>query len=283
MNAAIIDQRLDTLVPQDEDPLSTAVRYSLLAPGKRLRPLLVLTAVEMLGGDSTKALDPACAIEMVHTYSLIHDDLPCMDDDDLRRGMPTLHKVAGEPMALLAGDFLLTYSFEVLAKAPRLTAEERLSLIDILAHRAGSKGMIGGQAIDISSVGKVIDESTLIRMHIGKTGALLTSCLEFAAALSSASQPVLRQLQKLGADLGLAYQHLDDLLNATSTTSFLGKQAGSDAEKEKPTAVTLFGIDGLNERLLHLKQSIEEQLREFGHAGFHYLIQKLLKSNQDQP
>lgn len=282
MNAAIIDQRLDTLIPQG-DALTTAARYSLLSPGKRLRPLLVLSAVEMLGGDVSRALDPACAIEMIHTYSLIHDDLPCMDDDDLRRGLPTLHIVAGEAMALLAGDFLLTHAFEVLARAPNLSAEERLSLIDAIAHRAGSKGMIGGQAIDITSIGKTIDESTLTLMHLGKTGALLTCCLEFAAILSSASQQVVRQLQKLGSDLGLAYQYLDDLLNATSTTTLLGKRVGSDADREKPTAISLFGIEGTNERLLQLKQSIEEQLREFAHAGFHHLVQKLLKSNREEP
>lgn len=282
MNAAIIDQRLDTLIPKG-DSLASAARYSVLAPGKRLRPLLVLTAVEMLGGDPLKALDPACAIEMVHTYSLIHDDLPCMDDDDLRRGLPTLHKVAGEAMALLAGDYLLTYAFEVLARASHLSAEDRLSLIDTLAYRAGSKGMIGGQVIDISSVAKVIDEPTLIQMHLGKTGSLLTACLEFAAILSSSSDQIVRQLQKLGADIGLAYQFLDDLLNVTSTTSLLGKSGGSDAEREKPTAVSLFGIEETNVRLLQLKQSIEEQLREFAHAGFHQVIQKLLKSNGIEP
>jgi geranylgeranyl diphosphate synthase type II len=279
MNAAIIDQRLDTLVPQG-DALMAAVRYSLLAPGKRLRPLLVLTTVEMLGKDPAKALDPACAIEMIHTYSLIHDDLPCMDDDDLRRGLPTLHKVAGDAMALLAGDCLLTYAFEVLASAPHLEPEQRLALIHTLSSRAGAKGMLGGQAIDISSTGKIADEPRLIQMHLGKTGALLTACLEFGALIASAPNQIVRQLQKLGSDLGLAYQFLDDLLNATSTTADLGKQAGSDSSKEKYTAVSLYGIDGTEERLLKLKSSIEEQLREFAHAGFHQLIQKILKFNE---
>ncbi|MBI3508377.1 MAG: polyprenyl synthetase family protein [Chlamydiia bacterium] len=279
MNAAIIDQRLETLVPHNS-ALSTAVRYSLLAPGKRLRPLLVLTTVEMLGGDPSHALDPACAIEMIHNYSLIHDDLPCMDDDDLRRGLPTLHKVAGDAMALLAGDFLLTYAFEILTKAPHLTPEQRLALIEALAYRAGGQGMIGGQAIDITVTGQAIDEPTLVQMHLGKTGALLTACLEIAAIITSAPTTILRQLQKLGADLGLAYQFLDDLLNATSTTALLGKQAGSDANHSKPTAITLFGVEGTKHRLLQLKQSIEEQLREFAHTGFHHLIQKLLKFNE---
>jgi geranylgeranyl diphosphate synthase type II len=193
---------------------------------------------------------------MIHTYSLIHDDLPCMDNDDLRRGKPTLHKVVSEGMALLTGDYLLTYAFEVIAKAENLGAEEKLKLIQILSSSAGAEGMIGGQAIDIGSVGIQISEETLLKMHEAKTGALIAASLQFGAVIGGASHC----LRKLGKEIGLAFQFLDDLLDATSTLRLLGKNVKRDTLLGKPTAVTLFGIVGVRKRLKDLEISIRDQL-----------------------
>ncbi|PIS02956.1 MAG: hypothetical protein COT85_02690 [Chlamydiae bacterium CG10_big_fil_rev_8_21_14_0_10_42_34] len=253
-----IEERLKELIPTKDETIFEAGRYSLLSTGKRIRPLLTMATAATFGVDPLIALDPACAIEMIHSYSLIHDDLPCMDNDDLRRGKPTLHKVYGESMALLAGDYLLTYAFEVIANASILGREQRLQMIKTVAMRAGAPGMIGGQAFDIESKGKEIDEEALLQMHYGKTAALLTACLECGSL--AAGYPPTDLLQSIGLELGLAYQYQDDLLDATSTTAILGKTAGSDAAEDKPTAVSLFGIDGTQERLAHMNQSINHKL-----------------------
>ncbi|MBM3184118.1 MAG: polyprenyl synthetase family protein [Chlamydiae bacterium] len=165
----IIDERLKELIPSPKTSLYESTRYALLSPGKRFRPSLVMAVAASLGADPKIALDPACAIEMVHTYSLIHDDLPCMDNDDLRRGRPTLHKAFDEGLALLTGDYLLTYSFEILSNTAVLSTSQKLQMVQILSHAAGSHGMIGGQAIDLDMTGKSIDEATLYEMHHGKT------------------------------------------------------------------------------------------------------------------
>ena len=259
----LIEERLNHLIPEKESTLFQAARYSLLAPGKRLRPQMVLVSAKAFGADIEAALDPACAIEMVHTYSLIHDDLPCMDDDDLRRGLPSLHKVFGEGMALLAGDYLLTYAFEVLARARFLSAEEKIELIQTLSGAAGAKGMIGGQAIDLASEGKRIDEAALKTMHIGKTAALLTACLEFGAILGKASLETRKLLREIGWDMGLAYQILDDILDETGTTQELGKKAGADAAKNKPNAVSLYGLQGARLQLQELTAACFEKLSPF--------------------
>jgi geranylgeranyl diphosphate synthase type II len=219
------------------------------------------------------SLDPACAIEMIHTYSLIHDDLPCMDDDELRRGKPTLHKVYSEGMALLTGDYLLTYAFEVLAKAALLSPEVKLRLIQILSVSAGARGMIGGQAIDISSVGEQIDAETLLKMHEAKTGALLAAALQFGAVIGGAPH----SLEKLGKEIGLAFQFLDDLLDATSNREFLGKNVQRDALLKKPTAVACFGIDGVKEKLEAFECSINARLLAL--PGGALLIAELLEEN----
>ena len=263
MYKAQIDRRLQELIPNLADSLYEAARYALFSPGKRLRPSLVLAVTTALGGDVTCAIDPACAIEMIHTYSLIHDDLPCMDDDDLRRGKPTLHKIFTEGMALLTGDYLLTYSFEVLAKSPSLSPEIKLQLIQILTHAAGSCGMVGGQAIDLSSVGLPIDEKELLQMHHGKTASLLIAALQFGAIISDAEPPILSLFEKMGANLGLAFQFLDDLLDATSTQETLGKKVGQDKAKGKPTAISFYGIEGTIRKIEELKSAIEQQLSHF--------------------
>lgn len=255
-----INARLEELVPDSPNPLYKAARYSLLSPGKRLRPCLVLATAAAFGGNITAAIDPACAIEMIHAYSLIHDDLPCMDDDDLRRGKPTLHKVFPEGMALLAGDYLLTYAFEVLGNAQNLSAEKTLTLVQILSRYAGAYGMIGGQAIDISSAGGEIDEKSLLEMHRGKTGALLAASLQFGAVVGSASDSAFSLLEKLGFEIGLAFQFLDDLLDATSTQEVLGKNVKRDAALKKSTAVGVYGIQGVEKKLQEFEASIQEKL-----------------------
>lgn len=272
-----IEHRLRELIPARDETIFEATRYSLLSPGKRVRPLLTLATAACFGVDPLTALDPACAIEMVHTYSLIHDDLPCMDNDDLRRGKPTLHKVYGNAMALLAGDYLLTFAFEVMAKAQMLGKDQRLQMIQTLAMRSSAPGMIGGQAIDIESEGKEIDEETLLQMHEGKTSSFLIACLEVGSL--AAGYPPTPLLQSLGRDLGLAYQFQDDLFNATSTTALLGKQAGSDAAKSKSTAVALFGLAGTQKKFHKLETAIFEQLQQFPHQGAQLkgIIQQILQ------
>lgn len=257
-----VNQRLEQLIPDSPSPLYAAARYSLLSPGKRLRPSLVLATAATFGADLESALDPACAIEMVHTYSLIHDDLPCMDDDDLRRGKPTLHKVFPEGIALLAGDYLLTDSFEVLGNAPKLSAEERLRLVQILSRSAGSQGMIGGQAADIGSAGNGIEEKALLEMHRGKTGALLAASLQFGAVVGRASETIYPLLMSLGYEIGLAFQFLDDLLDAVSSKEALGKNVKRDAALQKPTAVAFYGIEGVEMKLQAFETSIHQRLLE---------------------
>lgn len=260
-----IELRLRELIPHRDETLFEAVRYSLLGSGKRIRPLLLLATGATFGVDPITILDLACAIEMIHTYSLIHDDLPCMDNDDLRRGKPTLHKVYGEAMALLAGDYLLTFAFQTIANAEKLGREQRLQMIKTVAARSAAPGMIGGQAIDIESQGKEIDEETLLQMHAGKTSSLLTACLECGSL--AAGYPPSPILQKLGRELGLAYQFQDDLLDVTSTTTLLGKTIGGDAARRKPTAVTLYGLEKTKEKLEKLEVSIFKQLEQLPNEG----------------
>lgn len=260
-----IELRLRELIPHRDETIFEAVRYSLLSSGKRIRPLLTLATAATFGIDPLTTLDAACAIEMIHTYSLIHDDLPCMDNDDLRRGKPTLHKVYGEAMALLAGDYLLTFAFETIANADKLGREQRLQMIKALAARSSAPGLIGGQAIDIESQGKEIDEETLLQMHTGKTSALLTACLECGSL--AAGYPSTPLLQAIGQELGLAYQFQDDLLDVTSTTTLLGKTTGADAARQKPTAVTIYGLEATQKKLEALEVSIFKKLRQLPNQG----------------
>lgn len=239
--AKLIENKLDELIQENASPyanLFKAARYSLLASGgKRLRPILLLTAVEDLGGCQDLAIAPACALEMIHTYSLIHDDLPCMDNDDFRRGKPTLHKVYPEWQALLAGDFLLTYAFEVLAEAPGLSSDQRIQLVKLFAAHAGSHGMVGGQVIDLTSVGKHLTLETLQLMHRLKTGALLILALQAAGVIAGVDDKIQGELKSYGEKMGLAYQIVDDILDVTA-----GKN--SDATNDKMTYATLLGLEG---------------------------------------
>ncbi|SFM21730.1 farnesyl diphosphate synthase [Variovorax sp. OV329] len=226
--------------------LGDAMRYAVLDGGKRLRPLLVLAASEAVGGNGDAALRAACAAELIHAYSLVHDDLPCMDNDVLRRGKPTVHVKFGEADALLAGDALQALAFELLTPedasfAPAVQAR----LCRLLARAAGSEGMAGGQAIDLASVGVALDEESLRRMHRLKTGALLQGSVEMGAACAEQVPAVaLAGLRDYGAALGLAFQIVDDILDVTADSLTLGKTAGKDAAADKPTYVSLLGLEG---------------------------------------
>ena len=239
-----------------------SARYSLLSPGKRIRPLLALAVAESYGVPLDHALHPACALEMVHTYSLIHDDLPCMDDDDLRRGKPSLHKIVPEWHALLTGDYLLTYSFEVLANAPHLDADQKLSMIRSLSSHAGAHGMIGGQMIDLHFEGQTADWNILEQMHRGKTAGLIIAALEFGGIIAKAPLSDISSLKKAGLNLGIAFQLIDDVLDCTSTQEELGKPIGSDKNKAKSTAVSLLGIPQAKEKAAVLLESAVKQLNK---------------------
>lgn len=226
--------------------LGDAMRYAVLDGGKRLRPLLVFAANEAVGGHGEAALRAACSVELIHAYSLVHDDLPCMDNDVLRRGKPTVHVKFGEADALLAGDALQALAFELLTPdgdgvAPAVQA----TLCRLLARAAGSQGMAGGQAIDLASVGLALDEAQLREMHRMKTGALLQGSVEMGAACGGRIAPdALAALREYGAAVGLAFQVVDDILDVVADSQTLGKTAGKDAASDKPTYVSLLGLDG---------------------------------------
>jgi farnesyl diphosphate synthase len=223
--------------------LGEAMRYSVLDGGKRLRPLLVLAASEAVGGNERAALRAACAAELIHAYSLVHDDMPCMDNDVLRRGKPTVHVKFGEAGALLAGDALQALAFELLTPENDGVPEAmQARLCRLLAHAAGSAGMAGGQAIDLASVGVKLDETQLRQMHRLKTGALLQGSVLMGAACGEVSASERQALSDYGAALGLAFQVVDDILDVTADSATLGKTAGKDAEQDKPTYVSLLGL-----------------------------------------
>jgi farnesyl diphosphate synthase len=257
-----LDLRLDSaqLLPQR---LHEAMRYAAQGGGKRIRPLLVFAAGE-LGNANPKVLDAAAAaIEMIHAYSLVHDDLPCMDDDDLRRGRPTVHKAFDEATALLVGDALQTKAFEVLVDTQG-TAEMRLSLIGELSKASGSLGMAGGQAIDLESVGQKIDLTALKKMHAMKTGALLSCAVRMGAIAAELDPTALAQLTQFSTALGLAFQVVDDVLDATADSQTLGKTAGKDAADDKPTYVTLMGLEYAQNQAKELQTIALDSLAPFG-------------------
>ncbi|RSZ46197.1 MULTISPECIES: polyprenyl synthetase family protein [unclassified Variovorax] len=225
--------------------LGDAMRYAVLDGGKRLRPLLVLAASEAVGGNKAAALRAACATELIHAYSLVHDDLPCMDNDVLRRGKPTVHVKFGEADALLAGDALQALAFELLTpEGDEISAATQAQLCRLLARAAGSQGMAGGQAIDLASVGIALNEAQLREMHRLKTGALLQGSVEMGATCGTVSAVALAALRDYGAAIGLAFQVVDDILDVTADSQTLGKTAGKDAAADKPTYVSLLGLDG---------------------------------------
>ena len=242
---ASVESALDRWVLQQAPAgLGEAMRYAVLDGGKRLRPLLVLAAAEAVRGDLQAALRAACAVELIHAYSLVHDDMPCMDNDVLRRGKPTVHVRFGEAQALLAGDALQALAFEILTPPPADMPDRiQASLCRLLARAAGHEGMAGGQAIDLASVGHALTEDELRRMHRLKTGALLQGSVMMGAACGEPSPQARDALVRYGDAIGLAFQVVDDILDVTADSATLGKTAGKDAAQDKPTYVSLMGLD----------------------------------------
>ena len=256
--------------------LSQAMRYAVLDGGKRLRPLLVLAAAEAVDATTDRAtqaaLRAACAVELIHAYSLVHDDMPCMDNDILRRGKPTVHVKFGEAQALLAGDALQALAFELLTPSPEVVdAGVQATLCRLLALSAGCHGMAGGQAIDLASVGKLLTIDQLHNMHRLKTGALLQASVLMGAACGAVSPTVKLDLQAYGAAIGLAFQVVDDILDVTADTATLGKTAGKDADQNKPTFVSLLGLDASKAYADKLLQQALAALARTGLGNTHAL------------
>jgi len=254
-----INQRLETLISGCQEPLLKEVMaYSALGEGKRIRPLLLLASCEAVSGSyNDTALDFACAIEMIHAYSLAHDDLPAMDNDDFRRGRPTCHKAYNEAMAILAGDGLLSLAMEVMACRINDTSEESLyaaKALSCVIKAAGVNGMVAGQVSDIINEGKQIDAETLAAIHRRKTGCLITACLEAGAILGGGNASVIQEMAKLGQILGLAFQIRDDILDVTSTAESLGKPIGSDSKNQKNTYVSVHGMSAAEIEYQNLSQ-----------------------------
>ncbi len=262
-----IDDALDTLVSNffsdERAELEAAVRHSLLAPGKRVRPLLTLSFYALFNADVRPILPVATAIECIHTYSLIHDDLPSMDNDDFRRGLPTCHKAFGEDMAILAGDLLNTLAFEHLATAlpAHFSAEESLLAIRHLATASGIYGMIGGQVLDIKGSPLRHGADHLILTHRLKTGAIIESAIMIPVLLSGVSAPTLASCKTISQKLGLLFQIVDDILDVTGTQDSLGKSPNKDQEQNKVTYVSLYGLDGATEKARALHTSVQSHLR----------------------
>jgi geranylgeranyl diphosphate synthase type II len=250
----IVEEALEHYLPREDNipaDIYKAVRYSVFNGGKRIRPILCLAAAEAVGGDLGPAIPVACALELIHSYSLIHDDLPAMDDDDFRRGKPTCHKVFGENIAILAGDALLTEAFVLLSHVEkvRMSVERRLAVIQEIAKAAGICGMVGGQALDVLSGKSVSDESTLYEIHRRKTGALIVAAVKSGAIIFNARKDKIQALAEYGINVGLAFQIADDILNVEGDRELMGKETGSDAAHDKLTYPSLLGLDLAKEKL----------------------------------
>lgn len=256
-------KELEQKPPLDET-LAAAMKYSLMAGGKRLRPILLMAAADAVGAKGTDYLTAGCALEMIHTYSLIHDDLPAMDNDDYRRGKLTNHKVYGDGMAVLAGDALLTLAFEVLTCQQHTDAATLLRVVKEISTAAGMNGMVGGQAIDLESEGKHIDMETLRRMHMGKTGALFRAALRSGAILAGADEKKLAALTDYAEKFGLAFQITDDILDVIGDEKLIGKPVGSDIRNEKSTYVTLTSLEEAQKLAKETVDGAVAALQDFG-------------------
>ncbi len=242
----MVEEALEAALPEQEGPearVIEAMRYSLFAGGKRLRPILCLAAAEAVGGEVEAAMPAACALEMIHTYSLIHDDLPAMDDDDLRRGVPTNHKVFGEAIAILAGDGLLTEAFVLLGHYNTLLPERALQLVGVIAKAASYRGMVGGQVVDMLSQNKPADLETVQQMHSRKTAALIAAAAESGALAGKGSEAQVAALARYGKAVGLAFQIADDILDIEGDTELLGKTTGADVARGKVTYPAAVGLE----------------------------------------
>jgi len=268
----LVDKTLSRFLPTAKTRPATlheAMRYSLFAGGKRLRPILCLASAEACGGGYEAALAPAAAVECIHTYSLIHDDLPCMDDDDLRRGMPTSHVKYGEGIAVLAGDALLTIAFEILAKVKATPRYDIGSFVSELAVSSGSRHLIGGQVLDLQGEGSEVklNAAQLKYIHESKTAALLTASIRLGGMTANATPAQLQALTTYGQSLGLAFQVIDDILDVTQTSEKLGKSAGKDEAKAKSTYPALFGLEKSRKEAARLTKKAHEALKPFGKKG----------------
>jgi len=267
---ALVDAALDRFIPSAETKPFTihkAMRHSVFAGGKRLRPVLCLAAAETCGGSMDAAMPAACAVECLHTYSLIHDDLPSMDNDDFRRGVPTCHKVYGDGIAVLAGDALQALAFELTAQVPATERYCAATLVKELAVTAGSLHLVGGQVADLEGEGKSLQLDDLRFIHEGKTAALLTTSLKLGAMSANASSAHLEAIRKFGMATGLAFQIIDDILDVTQTSEKLGKSAGKDLAAEKSTYPALLGLEGSRAEARRLTQESTDALAIFGDAG----------------
>ena len=258
------------LPPVSEPPqrLHEAMRYAVLNGGKRIRAILVIATGEALHADAGRLEPPACAVEFIHAYSLMHDDLPAMDDDDLRRGIPACHRAFGEATAILAGDALQTLAFETLARAssaPDAGAPDAGELVRTLARASGSRGMAGGQAVDLESVGRTLTLAQLERMHLQKTGALIRASVRLGALSAGARDPeMLHRLDEYARCIGLAFQIRDDVLDVESETTTLGKRQGADAARSKPTYPSILGLDASRAHARALHERASERLAPLG-------------------
>lgn len=283
-HSAAVEAALSQWLPApsaDHTPVPEAMEYACAAGGKRLRPVLVMEFCRVCGGDPAAALPFACAIEMIHSYSLVHDDLPCMDNSPLRRGKPSVHAAYGETMALLTGDALLNRAFEtVLSPAARagVSAEAALTAAYELAEAAGIDGMIGGQVMDLRSEGQRLDMDALVTLQAGKTAALIRAACRMGALLAEAEEEKKAAAYTFGYEMGLAFQIIDDVLDATSTAEVLGKPVGSDEENEKTTYVTLLGVEGAKDLAKTRTETAVAALDVFGEAanGLRELARALL-------
>ena len=269
---ADVERALEDWVPDDSPAgLGSVMRYAVLDGGKRLRPLLVMAAAEAVHGASASALRAAVAVELIHAYSLVHDDMPCMDNDVLRRGKPTVHVKFGEAPAMLAGDAMQALAFEVLTPDAGMPAELMARLVRLLARASGHAGMAGGQAIDLASVGIRLDEVALRDMHRRKTGVLLQASVMMGAACGDATPEALAALSEYGAAIGLAFQVVDDVLDVTQASEVLGKTAGKDVDQNKPTYVSLLGLDAARRYAHSLRDQAHAALAHSGLRQAAYL------------
>jgi len=285
--ANLVNQWLKANLPVPEGPhapVIEAMRYSTLCGGKRVRPLLLMAAADAVGAKGPDFLAIASAIECIHTYSLIHDDLPAMDDDELRRGQPTCHKVFGEAIAILAGDALLNYAFEILSSThvlqSNIPVEVLIRAIGVISRASGVLGMVGGQAADVIMEGRTVDEETLNFIHNHKTGALIRACVESGAILGQGSEEQVEALRRFGTSLGMLFQIKDDLLDVEGDEALLGKKVGKDAKRSKATYPALFGIEKTKQKAKELLSMCISDLEGFGkeadplRAISHYVVQR---------
>jgi geranylgeranyl diphosphate synthase, type II len=262
----LVDRRLEELLPPESQlpfELHAAMRYSCLAPGKRLRPALCMASAEVFGGDAGRVVDAAAALEMVHCFSLIHDDLPAIDDDDLRRGRPTCHVKYGEAMAILAGDALFALAYQTISEVAG-DKDRVLRSVQILARAVGSDGLVGGEVADVQSEGRPLDADILEFIHTRKTGALIAASCEIGALLAGGTAEQVCLLRRFGTHVGLAFQVADDLLNETSTAEALGKAAGTDRLRQKATYPALYGVEASREAAKRAVESGLCDLKELG-------------------